>query len=159
MNIRIGHGFDTHRLVEQRTLILGGVTIPYQKGLDGHSDADVVIHALCDALLGAMGLGDIGTHFPDTDIKFKNIDSRFFLKEIFVFMSKENLIIGNVDITILAQNPKIVPYISSMKKNIAEDLSTETKAINIKATTTEGMGYIGQGKGISVHAVVLLVAN
>ncbi len=154
--MRIGHGYDTHRLVEGRPLVLGGVTIPFSKGLDGHSDADVVIHAVCDALIGAMGLGDIGLHFPDNNTELKDIDSRILLKRIFDLMKKNKFIIGNLDVTILAQEPKMVDYIPMMKENFASDLSSKISVINIKATTTESMGFIGRGEGISAHAVVLL---
>ena len=154
--MRIGHGYDAHRLVEGRPLILGGVTISYSKGLDGHSDADVVIHALCDALFGAMGLGDIGVHFPDTDMKLKDINSRVLLKQTFDLMKENNYTVGNVDISILVQEPKMADYISVMKENIANDLNSKPSLINIKATTTEGMGFIGRGEGIAAHAVALL---
>ena len=154
--MKIGHGYDAHCLVEGRPLILGGVTIPYEKGLEGHSDADVVIHALCDALLGAMGLGDIGNHFPDTDPELKNIDSRILLKQVFDLMKQNNYVLGNADITILAQAPKMAGHISAMKENLASDLNTKINNINIKATTTERMGFIGRGEGIAVQTVVLL---
>ena len=154
--MRIGHGYDAHRLVEGRPLILGGVTISYSKGLDGHSDADVVIHALCDALFGAMGLGDLGVHFPDTDMKLKDINSRVLLKQTFNLMKENNYTLGNVDISILVQEPKMADYISVMKENIANDLNSKVSLINIKATTTEGMGFIGRGEGIAAHAVALL---
>ena len=154
--MRIGHGYDTHPLKEGRALILGGVKIPFQKGLDGHSDADVVIHALCDALLGAVGLGDIGIHFPDSDPLLKNIDSRVLLKQVSNIIKESNFLVGNVDITILAEEPKLAKHIPIMKKNLADDLNSKISLINIKATTTEGMGFIGRGEGISAHAVVLL---
>ena len=154
--MRIGHGYDTHPLKEGRALILGGVKIPFQKGLDGHSDADVVIHALCDALLGAVGLGDIGTHFPDSDPSFKNINSRVLLKQVSNIIKESNFLVENADITILAEEPKLAKHIPIMKKNLADDLNSKTSLINIKATTTEGMGFIGRGEGISAHAVVLL---
>lgn len=154
--MRIGHGYDAHRLVEGRPLILGGVTISYSKGLDGHSDADVVIHALCDALFGAMGLGDLGVHFPDTDMKLKDINSRVLLKQTFDLMKENNYTVGNVDISILVQEPKMADYISAMKENLANDLNSKASLINIKATTTEGMGFIGRGEGIAAHAVALL---
>jgi len=154
--MRIGHGYDAHPLKEGRLLILGGVKIPFQKGLDGHSDADVVIHALCDSLLGAIGLGDIGTHFPDIDPSLKDIDSRVLLKKVFNMIKESNFSVGNVDITILADKPKLAEYMPMMKKNLAGDLKIETSLVNIKATTTEGMGFIGRGEGISSHAVVLL---
>ena len=154
--MRIGHGYDTHRLTSGRPLILGGVTIPYGKGLEAHSDGDAVIHALCDALLGAAALGDIGTFFPDTDAKFENIDSRILLKKVFDFISEKGYEISNVDITVLAQAPKLLPYISDMRKNLAEDMKLTVDRVNIKATTTEGMGFIGRKKGIAVYAVSLL---
>jgi 2-C-methyl-D-erythritol 2,4-cyclodiphosphate synthase len=157
--MRIGHGYDAHRLVENRPLILGGVTIPYEKGLEGHSDADAVIHALCDAILGALCLGDIGNHFPDTDPEFKNIDSRILLRQAFDLMTKNNYVLVNADITILAQAPKMASHISAMKNNLASDLNTKTSNVNIKASTTEGMGYIGRGEGIEVYAVVLISSD
>ena len=154
--MRIGHGYDTHRLVADRKLILGGVTIPYEKGLEGHSDADALIHSLCDAILGAMGEGDIGKHFPDTDAAFKNIDSRVLLRQVFELMTKNSYMLLNADMTILAEAPKMAAHIQAMKENIAADLNAEIKNINIKATTNEKMGCIGRGEGIAVHAVVLL---
>ena len=156
MMMRIGHGYDAHSFTEGRPLILGGVTIPFDKGLAAHSDGDAVIHALCDALLGAAGLGDMGAYFPDTDAKFKNKNSREFLHEVSALIGKQNLAVVNIDITILAQAPKMAPHIATMKKNISEDLKTDINNINIKATTTEGMGFIGRGEGLSVHAVTLL---
>jgi 2-C-methyl-D-erythritol 2,4-cyclodiphosphate synthase len=157
--MRIGHGYDAHRLVIDRPLILGGVTIPYEKGLEGHSDADAVIHALCDAILGALCLGDIGAHFPDTDPTLKNIDSRILLKQVNDLMKQNNYVLGNADITILAQAPKMATYISAMKKNISADLDASTSDINIKATTTEKMGFVGRGEGIAVYAVVLITSK
>ena len=154
--MRIGHGYDAHRLVIERPLILGGVTIPYEKGLEGHSDADAVIHALCDAILGALCLGDIGAHFPDTDPTLKNIDSRILLKQVNDLMKQNNYVLGNADITILAQAPKMAAYIPAMKHNISADLNSNTADINIKASTTEKMGFVGRGEGISVYAVVLI---
>lgn len=154
--MRIGHGYDAHRLVKERPLILGGVTIPYEKGLEGHSDADAVIHALCDAILGAMGEGDIGAHFPDTNPDLKNIDSRILLKQVVELMSKNNYVLGNADITILAQAPKMAGHIPAMKENLSSDLNVTVSHLNIKATTTEKMGFIGQGEGIASHVVVLL---
>jgi 2-C-methyl-D-erythritol 2,4-cyclodiphosphate synthase len=154
--MRIGHGYDAHRLVEGRPLILGGVTISYSKGLDGHSDADVVIHALCDALFGAMSLGDLGVHFPNTNMKLKDINSRVLLKQTLDLMKENNYTVGNVDISILVQEPKMADYILAMKENLANDLNSKASLINIKATTTEGMGFIGRGEGIAAHAVVLL---
>ncbi|MCZ6802538.1 MAG: 2-C-methyl-D-erythritol 2,4-cyclodiphosphate synthase [Proteobacteria bacterium] len=154
--MRIGHGYDAHRLVEGLPLILGGVTIPYEKGLEGHSDADAVIHSLCDAILGALCLGDIGSHFPDTDPELKNIDSRILLKRVVELMDKNGLVLNNADITILAQAPKMAGHIAAMKENLSSDLNTNGSNINIKASTTERMGFIGRGEGIAVHAVVLL---
>ncbi len=154
--MRIGHGYDAHTFTEGRPLVLGGVTIPHDKGLAAHSDGDAVLHALCDALLGAAGLGDMGAYFPDTDKKFKNIDSRLLLQDVVKLFVKENLTIINVDITILAQAPKMEPHISAMRENISADLKTEIKNINIKATTTEGMGFIGRKEGLAVHVVTLL---
>lgn len=157
--MRIGHGYDAHRLVEGRPLVLGGVTIPYEKGLEGHSDADAVIHALCDAILGAMCLGDIGSHFPDTDPELKNIDSRILLQQVYDLMKKNKFVLGNADITILAQAPKMAGHISSMQKNLSTDLDAKITDINIKATTTEKMGFVGRGEGIAVYAVVLIASS
>lgn len=154
--MRIGHGYDAHTFATGRPLILGGVTIPYEKGLAAHSDGDAVIHALCDALLGAAALGDIGSYFPDTDSQFKNIDSRVLLRKVAELISKQNQKLMNADITIQAQAPKMAPYLAGMKKNLADDLGTAIENINIKATTTEGMGFIGRKEGIAVHAVALL---
>jgi len=154
--MRIGHGYDVHCLVEDRLLILGGVTIPYEKGLEGHSDADAVIHALCDAILGALCLGDIGNHFPDTDPELKNVDSRILLKHIVSLMKEKEYQLGNADITILAQAPKMAGYIPAMRENLAKDLDSKIENINVKATTTENMGFVGRGEGIAAHAVVLL---
>ena len=154
--MRIGHGYDAHTFSAGRPLILGGVTIPYEKGLAAHSDGDAVIHAVCDALLGAAALGDIGSFFPDTDREFKDIDSRILLRRVIDLLSGEKLKIINLDITILAQAPKMKPYITKMKENLASDTRTNIQSINIKATTTEGMGFIGRKEGIAVHAVTLL---
>lgn len=154
--MRIGHGYDTHRLVENRPLILGGVTIPFELGLEAHSDGDAVIHALCDALLGAAALGDIGTYFPDTDNEFKNIDSRILLKNVIKLLSEHHYQIENADITVIAQVPKLAPYMESMKKNLAADMDIELNQINIKATTSEKMGFLGRKEGIAVHSVVLI---
>ena len=154
--MRIGHGYDAHTFVEGRSLILGGVTIPHDKGLAAHSDGDAVLHALCDALLGAAALGDMGAHFPDSDKQFKDIDSRELLRKVMTLLEEKASTIVNVDITILLQKPKMSPYIIEMRNNIAADLKTEIKNINIKATTTEGMGFIGREEGIAVHAVTLL---
>ena len=154
--MRIGHGYDVHAFIAGRPLILGGVNIPYEKGLAAHSDGDAVIHALCDAMLGAAALGDIGTHFPDTDKKFKNIDSRILLRQTAGFLRERSYRLGNVDITIVAQAPKIAPHITAMRANLAADLQTDVARINVKATTSEGMGFIGRLEGIGVHAVALI---
>jgi len=154
--MRIGHGYDAHAFAKGRPLILGGVNIPHDRGLVAHSDGDAVIHALCDALLGAAALGDIGKYFPDTDKKFKNIDSRILLRKVAELLSQEGQKISNVDITILAQAPKLATYIDSMRENLAEDLKTALNNVSIKATTTERMGFVGREEGIAVYAVVLL---
>ncbi len=155
--IRIGHGYDVHRLVNGRKLILGGVEIPYEKGLDGHSDADVLLHAICDAIIGALSLGDIGKLYPDNDDKFLNINSRILLKDVAKRMAEAGYITGNVDATVIAQSPKLSPYIDQMKKNIAEDLSTNEQNVNVKATTEEHLGFTGRSEGISAHAVCIIV--
>ena len=157
--MRIGQGFDVHQLVEGRQLIIGGVDIPYEKGLLGHSDADVLLHAICDALLGAAALGDIGRHFSDTDAKFKSIDSRILLREVVHMVREQGYRVGNVDATIIAQAPKMAPYIAHMVAHIASDLRVEKSAVNVKATTTEHLGYTGRGEGIAAQAVVLLIAD
>ncbi len=157
--MRIGQGFDVHQLVEDRKLIVGGVEIPYEKGLLGHSDADVLLHAVCDALLGAAALGDIGRHFSDTDAKFKNIDSRILLRETMHLVRETGWRVANVDATIIAQAPKMAPHIFQMVDNIAADLRVERSAVNVKATTTEKLGYTGRGEGIAAQAVVLLLAD
>lgn len=154
--MRIGHGYDAHKFAEGRPLILGGVTIPHDKGLAAHSDGDAVLHALCDALLGGAGLGDMGAYFPDTDKKFENINSRLLLQDVFNLLVDKEITVMNIDITIIAQAPKMASFIPAMKENIAVDLKIETAQVNIKATTTEGMGFIGRSEGIAVHAVVLL---
>ena len=154
--MRIGHGYDAHAFITGRPLVLGGVTIPHDKGLAAHSDGDAVIHALCDALLGAAALGDIGKYFPDTDRKFKNIDSRILLRKVAELLAKEGYTISNVDITILAQAPKLAPHIDTMRKNLAEDLKTAMNNVSIKATTTERMGFVGREEGIAVYTVALL---
>ncbi|XOF32209.1 MAG: 2-C-methyl-D-erythritol 4-phosphate cytidylyltransferase [Candidatus Electrothrix sp. YB6] len=155
-SMRIGHGFDAHRLVEGRKLILGGVKIPYQLGLAGHSDADVLVHALMDALLGALGQGDIGRHFPDTDEQYQGADSLQLLKKVMHLVSEENMRLSNADITVICQQPKLAPHLPAMQSNLAAACATLSESINIKATTTEKMGYIGRGEGITAHAVVLL---
>lgn len=156
--MRIGQGFDVHQLVEGRKLIIGGVDIPYQKGLLGHSDADVLLHAICDALLGAAALGDIGRHFADTDAQYKDIDSRILLREVLHRVREVGWRVGNVDATLIAQAPKMAPHIPQMVAHIAADLRLERSAVNVKATTTEGLGYTGRGEGIAAQAVVLLLA-
>lgn len=155
--MRIGNGYDVHRLVYDRPLIIGGVKIEYEKGLLGHSDADVLLHAVCDAILGAVGLGDIGKHFPDTDPKYKGIDSRLLLRNTVVLIKEMGFLIENIDAIIVAQAPKMSPYIEKMRENIAEDCGIKVSNINVKATTEEGLGFTGEGKGISAFAVCLLV--
>ena len=155
--MRIGHGYDVHRLKTGRRLVLGGVEIPFERGLDGHSDADVLLHAVCDAIIGALSLGDIGKLYPDSDDKFLNIDSRILLKDTAKRMTEAGYIIGNVDATVIAQAPKLSAYIEKMRKNIAEDLNTDEQNVNIKATTEEHLGFTGRGEGISAHAVCLIV--
>ena len=154
--MRIGHGYDAHAFAQGRPLILGGVTIPHDKGLAAHSDGDAVIHALCDALLGAAALGDIGKYFPDTDNQFKNIDSRSLLRTVVALLEKEGHKINNVDITVLAQAPKLAPFIDDMRQNLADDLKTVMDNVSIKASTTERMGFIGREEGIAAYAVALL---
>ena len=156
MTIRIGHGYDVHRLVEGRKLILGGVAIPFARGLDGHSDADVLLHALCDALLGSLSLGDIGMHFPDTDPRYKDSDSLELLKRVVSMVKEKGFSIGNIDATIIAEQPKISGYIAQMKDTIAHTTGIDRGQISIKATTTEGLGFVGRGEGIAAHAVVLV---
>ncbi len=156
MIFRIGHGYDLHRLVEDRALILGGVDIPYEKGLLGHSDADVLVHALMDALLGATALGDIGKHFPDSDPKYKGISSILLLGEVKKIIEKEGFSLSNADVTVIAQKPKLLPYIYEMRKNIADTLECDISRISIKATTEEGLGATGNGEAIAAHAVCLL---
>ncbi len=155
--MRIGSGFDVHQLVAGRKLIIGGVEIAYDKGLLGHSDADVLLHAICDALLGAAALGDIGRHFSDADAKYKNIDSRILLREVARMVANAGFRIGNVDATIIAQAPKMAPHIAKMVENIASDLDIAMNAVNVKATTTEKLGYTGRGEGIAAEAVALLL--
>ena len=155
--MRIGHGYDAHRLVSGRRLVLGGVEVPFELGLDGHSDADVLLHALSDAILGAAALGDIGKLFPDSDPATEGIDSRVILRECVRRVKAEGYEIGNVDVTMIAQRPKLAPYIDAMRRNIAEDLGAELSAVSVKATTEERMGFTGSGEGMRCHAVVLLV--
>jgi len=154
--LKIGHGFDAHRLVRGRPLILGGVHIPFELGLDGHSDADTLIHAFLDALLGAMGEGDIGRHFPDSDQRYKNISSLNLLADVVGLLQEKNLGLSNADITVICQRPKLAPYIGAMRENLARACAVSAAALNIKATTTEQMGFTGRGEGIAAHAVVLL---
>lgn len=154
--MRIGHGYDAHRLVEGRKLVLGGVEIPYEKGLDGHSDADVLLHALADAVLGAAALGDIGKLFPDSDPAIKGIDSRIILRESVRRVKELGFVVDNCDVTMIAQRPKLAPYIQQMRENIASDMGLEVSAVSVKATTEEHMGFTGMGEGMRCHAVVLL---
>ena len=154
--MRIGFGYDVHPLVKGRKLILGGVEIPFEKGLEGHSDADVLLHALCDAILGALGEGDIGKHFPNTDPQFRGISSVQLLRAVAAKMTEKDFVIGNLDSTVVAERPKIGPFIPRMKEEIAGALRISSQQINIKATTSEGLGFIGKGKGMAAYAVVLL---
>ena len=154
--MRIGQGFDVHQLVAGRKLIIGGVEIPHDKGLDGHSDADVLIHAICDALLGGAGLGDIGKHFPDSDARYKGIDSRKLLREVAQLLGKNGLKVVNVDATIIAQEPRMAPHVERMRINIAADLGIPPVDVNIKAKTTEHLGFVGRGEGIAAEAIALL---
>lgn len=156
MSLRIGHGYDVHRLVEGRPLILGGVRIPYDLGLLGHSDADVLLHAIADALLGAAALGDIGRHFPDTDPRYAGADSRVLLRHVRGLLRERRLAPINVDATIICQRPRLAPHIPQMVVHIAADLELSPGAVNVKATTTEGLGFAGRGEGIAVHAVALI---
>lgn len=155
--MRIGQGFDVHQLVTGRKLIIGGVDIPYEKGLLGHSDADVLLHAICDALLGAAALGDIGKHFADTDAKYKDIDSRILLRDVASKITAAGYRVGNLDATIIAQAPKMAPHIPQMIANITADLGIAQNAVNVKATTTEKLGYAGRGEGIGAQAIALLL--
>lgn len=154
--MRIGQGFDVHALVAGRKLVIGGVEIPHEKGLDGHSDADVLLHAVCDALIGAAALGDIGTHFPDTDARYKGIDSRRLLREVALLLAKRNWQVVNVDATIIAQAPKMAPFIGRMRENIAADLNIGADEVSVKAKTTERLGFTGRGEGIAAEAVALI---
>ncbi|WP_411348988.1 2-C-methyl-D-erythritol 2,4-cyclodiphosphate synthase [Paenibacillus sp. WLX2291] len=155
--IRIGQGFDVHQLVEGRPCIIGGVTIPYEKGLLGHSDADVLLHTIADAALGALALGDIGKHFPDTDPEFKDADSVKLLQHVWRLIRERGYVLGNVDATIIAQKPKMAPYIPQMAEVIASVLQAEIDQVNVKATTTEWLGFAGRGEGIAAQAVICLV--
>ncbi|HNH33382.1 MAG TPA: 2-C-methyl-D-erythritol 2,4-cyclodiphosphate synthase [bacterium] len=154
--MRIGQGYDVHRLAEGRKMILGGVEISADKGPLGHSDADVLLHAICDALLGAIGLGDIGKHFPDTDQAYKNISSLILLEKVYALITERNYRVGNVDATLVLQKPKIAPHVPAMKKNIAAVLHVEEERVSIKATTSEGLGFVGAGDGVVAYAVALV---
>jgi len=155
--MRIGQGFDAHRFSDSGLLVLGGVEIPFDKGMQAHSDGDVVIHALCDAILGALALGDIGQHFPDSSDEYKGIDSRILLQRVVELMQQQHYRINNLDITIVAQAPKLAPYLPAMREILAQDLHTEVNSVSLKATTTEQMGFTGRGEGIAAMAVVLLM--
>ena len=156
MKIRVGHGFDVHHFGGEGPCTLGGVKVPYEKGLVAHSDGDVLIHSVCDAILGALALGDIGHFYPDNDDKFLNIDSRILLRDVYLKIKTLGFVIGNVDVTVLAQVPKLAPYEQKMRENLAEDLQTDLQNVSIKATTTEKLGFVGRKEGIAVEAVVLL---
>ncbi|MES2369745.1 MAG: 2-C-methyl-D-erythritol 2,4-cyclodiphosphate synthase [Pseudomonadota bacterium] len=158
-DIRVGHGFDVHAFAENRKLIIGGVDIPHDRGLAGHSDADVLLHAICDALLGAAGLGDIGRHFPDTDAAFAGIDSRILLRRVAEQLQERRWRVGNVDATIIAQAPKMAPHIARMTAHIADDLGVAIDRVNVKATTTEKLGFTGRGEGIAAEAVCLIARD
>jgi len=158
-NIRIGNGFDVHALVAGRPLVLGGVAIPHERGLAGHSDADVLLHAVCDAILGALALGDIGLHFPDTDARWKDADSRVLLRQVAALVSARGWRMGNLDVTVIAEAPKLAPHVPAMRANLAGDLACDVGAISVKATTTERLGFAGRGEGIAALATVLLVRS
>jgi len=159
MTIRIGNGFDVHALVPGRKLVLGGVSVPFERGLEGHSDADVLLHAIIDAILGALALGDIGTHFPDTDPRWKGADSRVLLRQVVGMASTRRFAVENLDATVIAQAPKLAPHVPGMRKNIAGDLGCALEQVSIKATTTERLGFAGRGEGIAALATVLLFAR
>jgi 2-C-methyl-D-erythritol 2,4-cyclodiphosphate synthase len=156
VQVRIGHGYDAHRFAAGERLVLGGVDIPHDKGLAAHSDGDVVVHALCDALIGASGGGDIGKHFPDNDPRYENIDSRILLREVIAALGRDGLRVGNADITIVAEEPRLAAHTAQMCANLAADLGIDGARVNVKATTTEKMGFVGRAEGIAAHAVVLL---
>ena len=156
MSVRVGQGFDVHQLVAGRKLVIGGVEIPYERGLLGHSDADVLLHAICDALLGAAALGDIGKHFPDSDPRYKGIDSRELLRHVAALLRERGYTVGNVDATLIAQAPRMAPHIPKMVQNIAADLGLDADQVNVKATTTEELGFTGRGEGIAAQAVCLI---
>jgi 2-C-methyl-D-erythritol 2,4-cyclodiphosphate synthase len=157
--MKIGHGFDVHRFCDGDSVVLGGVRIPHNRGIEAHSDGDVAIHALCDALLGAMGLGDIGRHFPDSDPANKDIDSRVLLKCVVALAQQRGYRLGNADLTIIAQAPRLAPHVDTMRAILAGDLEADVESVNVKATTTERLGYIGREEGIAAHAVVMLLAG
>jgi len=159
MSIRIGHGFDVHQLVVGRKCIIGGVDIPFEKGLDGHSDADVLLHAICDALLGAASLGDIGKHFPPSDSKFKGIDSRELLRDVVALLKVKSYVVNNIDATVICEAPKLSSHIVQMCSNIAADCAVEVTQVNVKATTTEKLGFTGRGEGIAAEAVCTIVKS
>lgn len=156
MTFKIGHGFDVHRLVEGRDCIIGGVNVPHNQGLDGHSDADVLLHAICDALLGAAGLGDIGKHFPPTDLRFKGIDSRELLRHVVGLLHQQGYVVGNIDATVICEAPRLSAHTAQMCLNIAADCAVDLSQINVKATTTEKLGFTGRGEGIAAEAVCLI---
>jgi 2-C-methyl-D-erythritol 2,4-cyclodiphosphate synthase len=156
MMIKVGQGFDVHQLVSGRKCIIGGVEIPFHKGLDGHSDADVLLHAIADAILGAAGLGDIGQHFPNTDLSIKDLDSRDILKKVILLIQEKKYSIINIDATVICELPKLAPFIDRMKNNIALDCHLDIKAVNVKATTTETLGFTGRGEGIAAQAICLI---
>jgi 2-C-methyl-D-erythritol 2,4-cyclodiphosphate synthase len=155
-DVRVGNGFDVHALVAGRRLVLGGVVVPYERGLDGHSDADVLLHAVCDAILGALALGDIGMHFPDSDARWKDVDSRSLLRHVVVLATARGYRVGNLDVTLIAQAPKVAPYVRAMRANLAADLGCDEGDVSVKATTTEHLGFAGRGEGIAAMATVLL---
>ena len=157
--IRIGHGYDAHRFAPGAELVLGGVAIEFERGLAAHSDGDVLVHALCDALLGAAGLGDIGRHFPDTSQEFAGIDSRILLRRVVALLDAQGLGVVNADITVIAQAPRLAPHLDRMCVHLASDMDIEVGRVNVKATTTEGMGFTGRGEGIAAHAVVLIATR
>lgn len=156
MTFRIGHGFDVHAFEKGDHIVLGGVSIPYEKSFKAHSDGDVLLHAVCDALLGAAALGDIGKHFPDTDEQYKNIDSRSLLKSVYKKVESKSYTLENIDITVIAEKPKLSVFTETMRKNISEDLKIDISQVNVKATTTEGLGFVGREEGIAAHAIVLI---
>ena len=159
MNMRIGNGFDVHALTTGRRLVLGGVVVPHERGLDGHSDADVLLHAVCDAILGALALPDVGVQFPDTDPRWKDADSRVLLRHVASLASAQGWRVGNLDVTVIAQAPKLAPHVLAMRANLAADLSSDIGTVSVKATTTERLGFAGRGEGIAALATVLLVRD